>query len=554
MDGQNEFDDILKNKIDSQEFPFDETNWEKASAMIDTSRNLLRNKFDSQEFPFDEANWKKASAMIDASRKVKEKPVAIYVISALLMLVLGVSGYFLLKDTNTPSPDSTPLASNSMPAQLNANPNQETINTNKAAAISENNDKTPPSSLNPGETVSSPVTSETSASATHKKTIAQPGTAPGSNNSSDERPVSQLGSNANVSTAAQVNINMNKKTTPLSKEEPQPGEKTTGDIAAAGSPAKTTEDKKETKNNSLKKGKILEDLKPVDTEDKNGTSTNEPLTETKPITNESIIPGNQITTPIVLDSATAIPSLSKNPVLIDTLTPSLTASPIVKVDTASRVAQESKFKTEKDPVNFIYFEGGTNYLVGWKNLDEKDANGFNPVFGLHYFHMFKKNIGITVGAQYNCVGNLNYSSHTSTVTHYDFGKVNDVTIITPTKIHYASAAVKLNYTIRKNNIFGIGCNVSYLLNVDNKVETYNQREDVISERQISKTNGYVDGFNTIDVQAAVSYRRILYKDFGANIELFYGLTDVKTKGFFNTNFFARNTGMKLTLTYNIFKK
>ncbi|MGZ3882923.1 MAG: hypothetical protein ACXVPQ_00215 [Bacteroidia bacterium] len=517
MNGQDEFDDILKNKLESQEFPFDESNWEKASGMIDASRNALRDKLDAEEFPFDEANWNKAAALIDASRDKKRRPAAIYFIAAGLLLTLGLTGWFLFNTNDTPvasarmkettgqseQPAFAPAENHATTSSVPDEPAEKTLNTEALKAGQQETTRA----------VTEKRASEARLESYPEQAAAKAQRVPAPSASPDDLRT-DIGKKISNGTYEQMAAS-----TKASKKET--GFTTNANESSTGLSAGQSEATKE-----------------------KGTSGEAPLTPF--ISSEAKTMSNpEINSTIALGTAAAIDSAAQTQV----------AAVPVKGNTATEAAtKESKFRTEREPRSFIYAEAGTNYLLGWRNLDEKDANGFNPVFGLHFFHMFKNKLGITAGSQYNCVGNLNYSSHTSTVTHYDFGKVDDVTIITPTKIHYVSGILKLNYAIKKNNIFGIGCNISYLLNVDNKVETYNERDNHISQVQISKTSGYVDGFRTIDLQATLSYRRVLYKDFGAGIEFFYGLTDVKTNGFFNTNFFERNTGMKVSLNYNIFKK
>ena len=64
--------------------------------------NNLNKKLDEAEFPFDDQNWEKASAMIDASRD-NRKPFFFYFLSGLaLLLTTGLVYYFVGSANDAP--------------------------------------------------------------------------------------------------------------------------------------------------------------------------------------------------------------------------------------------------------------------------------------------------------------------------------------------------------------------------------------------------------------------------------------------------------------------
>ena len=121
-------------------------------------------------------------------------------------------------------------------------------------------------------------------------------------------------------------------------------------------------------------------------------------------------------------------------------------------------------------------------------------------------------------------------------------------------MHYLTAPIRIGYSVNSKNTFGLGYNVGYLFNLNSNVELYAQTAGKKGNATILKTSGYTQGFKTIDQQISIFYRRNLAKDLWLNAEFMYGLTDVKDNKFFNSNVFERNTGVKVTLIYNLFKK
>jgi len=100
-------------------------------------------------------------------------------------------------------------------------------------------------------------------------------------------------------------------------------------------------------------------------------------------------------------------------------------------------------------------------LTVGKTREKTDANGFNPVIGLNYFNHLTTKLSVTFGAQYSSIGNLDYGSRTSKITRFRMGEESHVTVITPIKLHYLVAPIKLNYALNSKNTIGLGCNISY---------------------------------------------------------------------------------------------
>ncbi|MBX3162860.1 MAG: hypothetical protein KF900_00105 [Bacteroidetes bacterium] len=203
---------------------------------------------------------------------------------------------------------------------------------------------------------------------------------------------------------------------------------------------------------------------------------------------------------------------------------------------------------------FMYFEAGGAYLLGWKNAGKREGNGFNPVVGFNYYNYLNEKLALSLGAQYTSVNNLsNYNNTSKKTTRYSFGEESQVTVITPQKVHYLLVPIKLHYFLDSSNSFGAGFNAAYLLTVGGTMEIYDVRLNKQENYKSGKVNGYTEGFNTFDTQVSVFYRRRLHKNIGVVAELFYGISDIKNNLFFNSSVKEKNKGLKLTLTYTVFK-
>lgn len=205
--------------------------------------------------------------------------------------------------------------------------------------------------------------------------------------------------------------------------------------------------------------------------------------------------------------------------------------------------------------NYFSIEAGYSYLLGWKNSDIKEANGFNPLVGINYYNHVSQRTALSIGIQYTSVSNLSFNSHTSTIIKYGLGEESAITVITPNKLQYLLAPLKLEYTINPKNRIGFGFYAAYLLTVQSKVETYNEGYNITKANYTSsKTNGYTQGFSPFDIQGSLFYKRRLYKNLFLNTEFVYGLTDIKDNTFFKSKIVERNCGLKLSLVYNLFKR
>jgi opacity protein-like surface antigen len=173
-------------------------------------------------------------------------------------------------------------------------------------------------------------------------------------------------------------------------------------------------------------------------------------------------------------------------------------------------------------------------------------------------HYFNEHISLGAGVQYNTLNNLTHSSYTASTVNYDFGVKKDITTIKYLQLHYITIPVKIGFNAGKNNVFGIGANVSTLLNSDCRTDKYrtNNAEPMTETNRLStkKETGYLTGFKAYDVQASAFYRRRIVKGLSVNAEFFYGLTDIKKNDHFKNNNFERAMGVKLTLCYDLFKK
>lgn len=495
MSGEERLKYLLKKLVGSKEFSFSERNWKKMKAMLpdrgeEQFKSSLNKLIEEKEFPFSESNWEKMSALLpERERKNRLVPI---MWAAVGLLFVGVALLVGLR------------------SEL-VNPKSQVAN-HKAEEI-----KT--------ETVR---LKEDTKDTRHK--------------TQDIRHKTQEPSHKSKSNIQKIETNF-----PETVEK----EKTT-------SPEKPViSEIEQTEKEPNRQPQIINQQPSIDSEQ---LATKEPSNiHNYPISEQQYAIRDTIKGDVNETSEVLPPQLAMNKPEADTIK----QNTLIKQLTISNVEQEVLEQTTQETVitepkktkkSFMYFEAGGDYLLGWKNANKKEGNGFNPVVGFNYYNYLNDKLAVSLGAQYTLVNNLNnYSNTSKKITRYTFGEEGQVTIITPQKIHYLLVPIKLNYFLDTLNSFGIGFNAAYLLTVGGTMETYDVHLNKKENYKSGKVNGYTEGFNTFDTQVSVFYHRRLYKNWGVAAEVFFGLSDIKNDLFFNSALKERNKGVKLTLTYTVFK-
>lgn len=462
-------------------------------------KDALKGKLNEKQFQFDESNWEQASAMLDATREEKKKRPFFYYILSGILLFISVIGFYILKPTEVTSEKEVAANNAEIKKTKAESAKQETKKQETALALTENSSITKTKNE-----IEKPVVEKVERALPVKETIVET-----------------------------TNIN-SRLVNKVSKKE----KKTRVTTARVVTPI--TRKKKE--------------VTPINNTDKAVTTTK--ANEETPIVKN--ISEEEKTKPAKVEETPLVTPAEVKPEIVVT-TGGASNNNIDSVKTVAAVAETPKKDSlpkplVKEPIHFISFEAGTNYLFGWNNPGKKDANGFNPVVGLNYSNAITKKVTFSFGIHYTMVRNLSYSSHTVTTTRYNFGEESDVMVFTPTTMHYLVAPIRASYAFDTKNVFGIGCNVGYLLNLNSNVELYSQKASQKGNTAVLKTSGYTQGFKTFDTQLSLFYRRSLAKDLWLHTEFMYGITDIKDNAFFNSNVKEKNVGLKLTLIYNLFKK
>lgn len=534
---------------------------------FDKFEKNVKDNYGNQEFPFDEQNWEKAAKLIDASRKGKNRGGIILWSATALLVTSGLVYYFGFSDSSSALKNNDIAINQTIPSTNEAGNNNTVVPDNNAAtenaSVTENtspdaNSNISNATTNTEHNSNTTVLDVKTASKT-KVTVNNPAV---SENASASNPESTSG-NSTASTESKAEP----KTTSPSANNNVSESSANNPSNTNSSPKKSTPVKSSVKsatppvlgNNNSVAQNTTRPVSANTTPSENGNTNREGDIKND---NNSVSPVKDNVT--VVDSNSAIVEASVKPtesVVVDSVPAvrkSRADSLAAMLPKGDGVSYATNVKEKHNAKNIFYMEAGTTYLFGWNGSGKNEAGGFNLLAGINFQHYFTGSIAAQIGVQYSTISNLTNTTHTISTVNYDLGMEQDVTSIRYQKLHYLVAPVKVTFNAGDKNSIGVGANIGYLLNSDSKKEkykTYSSDPNATKSNFTStKESGYVQGFNPLDIQVGVSYRRKIYKGLSANAEFFYGLTDTKNNDFFKSDYFDRNMGFKVSLCYDLFKK
>ncbi len=498
---------------------------------------IINNKINESAFPFDENNWEKASALIDANRlapiaKNKSKNLLLLSLALLTVSTIAVFTYLQLNTnavvvTNTTENKITTANTKNINPQANNNDthiNNE-FNSNTSNTLNDLNTHT-----DSKETVGNNVVNEKK-----YKNVTLLNT-----NTSITKKDKPLTNQTN--TNSEENIN----TTAANKTEENEAIVTNKLIAAKNYDSNTatkkananTSDKKLLqKNNVIASGKI----NPIIVSTKNNVSIGNNANNLIQTTKTENIENSK---------------LSFEPLSTITLNVQQDLTNYECKNTNVNFLQaydNDYFKNTKSKFNYLNLEAGATYLLGFNTTKAKDAVGFNYYAGLNYGIYISKKISASAGVQFYNVSNIKQSFYTTSKTVYEFGSTGSYTNITTSSLYYVSVPIKLNYALSPISKIGLGLNTGFLVGGKNTVETYNLFDGVKANVITTTNKGYYEGVNTKNVVLSAFYNHKLNKRFSVNGEFMYGISDIYTNT--KTNTTKQNTiGFKLGLTFTLFDK
>ena len=532
---------------------------------------LIRSRFSEKEFLFDEENWEKAEAMIDSSKRKKSaiKWSAIF----LLGLFAGVA--LMLPFTKWTNPSSGGFAGNRNEKSVNeiAELNDKVKTGSEIAEIRKEehenfSEKSPSDKSKENKNI---VSQQPAKKQTHKNEEIQ----------SDEKELSNLNKNqkavADISHPELKTENYPKEKMLASNEsnENASGVKKESQVITNQIPPP----EEQTHKKELKETKAADEILQNTFTDNNIVEENihknssSPAPKESAVTTQTIQPDSSFVQSHPINQISVLQTEKKNdsvnkPSLVSVITPPAKDSVKLVPDPPAEASAQagssvvvSQNNSVAQPVaqsltsaTIFSLDAGTNYEMGWSYNDTTEGRGFNPVFGIAITHYFNPKWSLYSGIQYGSIAHLKASQKTFSSTTFDFGYNSVDTIVDTKLLYYAVLPIQFHYHFNNKNSIGIGGSVSYLVNTKSNVIINNMSGASSAPTVTQKTEiGYYAGvFNQWDASLAVAYRRRISEKFSISASANYGLIDIKSNSFFSRDKFERNIGFKLILSYNLF--
>jgi hypothetical protein len=508
----------------------------------------LRGHYDDQQFPIGEKDWDRAAAMISAARR---KRGIIYSLSILALLIPAL--WFLFSEI----------------------PSEQEIAGNKAGlSVSTSNIGTANGEASP---LPAPVKSVEVKATEHPELKSSRKTHAVTAAAGEQSEISPAG------TASELTVKKNKAAVTINKSQPvRTGQSPANEFQPAPQVMETKQSPEvkeaqavaEVNKSALQPPSATKEIKQEISENRKPeftlvpvTNENDPLSKNteKPLTEKNTVeidpmrtessPKSENEKPVSNDVTAAQPAGiapiagTSQAIPPAVLTESTAAA---RVNISSPGALDSLLKPGQD--DGIFIEAGGIWFNGWLANGVRDARGFSPLLGFNYQHKPAKLFTLSFGVQYYQVPALMNSSKTSRISHYNYGEESEVTVITPSALHYLGIPLRFQYDANSRNSIGVGVNFAYLITVDANVQTHDEKPGFKGNYNNMTLNGYTQGFSWFDSQVALYYRRNIGQHFGIQGEVFFGLTDIKEDHFFTLNARENNSGVKIALIYYAFAK
>jgi hypothetical protein len=488
--------------------------------------SIIRNKNEGANFPFDEANWTKASAMIDADRAggITATGFKKFYLPALILGITSLSFLLLYNVTQHDSPsnlsnqnntqfgeakDTEKLTAESAITADNASIAQQESTQNNALAktetIGNTSDKT---SRTDALNATNNVVKEIAFVSNTKKTSAN---LPNKNNE-------KTNSNAFVNSA------------PLADNTSE---------KAADNKVQKQKEEEFSSSNSYKKEQTKNESA------NNSTSKEEPLASAAVIQN-----------PVFQSAA---PSLEQETINAEQLN-LIALNAVMQENELRNIPfvllqqyDEDYYKKLRGPKHFMTIEAGSEYNLGWQGQGARDGKGFNWFGGVNYGYYLCKKMALGLGLQVYNIQNTKQAFYSATGKEYDFGFSNTKISVTSNNLIYLAIPVKAYYALNATNQIGLGFNAAYLVAANSTINTFANND--LASPSISPTTvkDIYKGTNQTNLMASAFYTLRVSKRLGVNAEFMYGLSDIfKNTQSINTT--EKPMALRLSLQYTLFNK
>jgi hypothetical protein len=498
MNFEEEFDKIIKQKVQDHRVSFDHSNWEKAQRMIDAQRAPLLVK----------KTWSLSKILGIAG----------------VSTAITVSAYFYTRPTNTGITSEKPLDSQMhAPTPVSEKPRLVDISRRLTNELPEAQ-----SSVHPGKnpTSAKPVLKPT------QMVVVLHAITPHAALNPNASPETPLNTSSTESTPLPMPINASMAP---ETENTLPAASNSNQSELTNAPQNLLGTAKE---NDIA-NTVSEDQKSNDSRALLPVLQNSLKNSTKP----QITSSREIT----LQPVAYLPLISPSGASqSDTLLKSYIVEPI-------GLKTESFYSAAKPKSHFLNIGMGMNYCAGWKSNEGVDGRGLNYYMHINYGFYVSRQWNIGAGLDFYNIQNIGSAFYTTQKTEYGFSSTNTYTSVVSDNLKYIGIPLKLSFDVNPNNLITFGVLPSFLVASQNRLDVYKQVNDQTLMLEQSHNKVLYDGIAQKNIQASVGYKVKVCRRFWFQSEFMLGLTDLFSNNA-SENHTQKPMGIRLGLQYHLFDK
>lgn len=280
----------------------------------------------------------------------------------------------------------------------------------------------------------------------------------------------------------------------------------------------------------------------------NKQKAEESSTKTGRRRNRKTLPPGQDETYVLTDSGSAkegkvTPYTTNDILLISTRANSPFFNVTGYCDTCRKTTESYlAYNNKQRNKNSITLVGGINYY----NSGKQWYSPFNFHGGLMYHRFVSKQISLSTGILYNRI-HQQLPPRVFVANDYNFGRVPYSMTIETRRLDYLEIPLSISYHFYDKHSLSAGAGYLHLLQSSDLVTIRNQD----GTEKVQKENGYVNVFNSYDIQAHIAYSYKLSGYISLSAAYCIGLTDISNDSRYNLKQQDLNKGLKLSISYKL---
>lgn len=211
----------------------------------------------------------------------------------------------------------------------------------------------------------------------------------------------------------------------------------------------------------------------------------------------------------------------------------------------SKIEKDTALVSSKLSTLYLFLQLSAAINKGFEgNLHSNTTWGFSPLLSLGFGKKINNRISFIVQPGLTYFNAVNMEKKTRSYI-YSFGIDSNDFVVSYKKMYQLQLPVGVQYHIFNKQSLLAMIGLSYILNVENKIE---------DQRISYNTTGYRDGINPLDIFMQLGYNYQINNRFILQAAYYQGFNNLTQQEYFNTQNKNKQKGILLSVRYNFIKK